>query len=478
MHYWNTKPFLRLFISFAVGIILYRYVGLFPVLCALTGALLISGIKPFTGIYHQYRWRYVYGLLIHIVFISFGYINMYIHDIRVASNWFAKVRNNEEMIIRISSPAKKRDSTYRCTGEVLYIYNTKKWKRTRGNVLLQIPPGVDSPLYHTVFYVSAKTTLIPPPRAGSSFDYRAFMAKKNIYHSCSPVLTEILSVNRGYYPESVYGLTDNLQKEILAILDRYIPSPAENGLAKALLIGYRENLDKEIVKAYTNTGVIHVIAISGLHLGLIYAILSTLLQFMDKKLKVLKAIIIIAFLWIFSILCGASPSVLRSALMFTCLLSGEVLQKENYTVNTLASSAFMLLCIDPVLLWDIGFQLSYSAVASLLVYNRYFNSLYSFDNVIINFGWNSVVTSVSAQILTTPLVLFHFHQFPLLFILANLIAVPLSGIILILLIMLCCLHFWPSVAIFLGVISGWLSTVMNTQVSRLDRISFAVLRDI
>ncbi len=221
--------------------------------------------------------------------------------------------------------------------------------------------------------------------------------------------------------------TDELRKKILGIIDRYITAPGENGLAKALLIGYRDNLDRDIITAYTNTGVIHVIAISGLHLGLIYALLAYLLKSFQKKnyLSTYRSIFIAAFLWIFSILCGASPSVLRSALMFTCLLAGEALHKENHTANALAASAFLLLCFDPMLLWDIGFQLSYAAVGSLLIYNRWISRLYSSGNTFLSFAWNSVSTSISAQILTTPLILYHFHQFPVLFVLSNLIAVPL-----------------------------------------------------
>jgi competence protein ComEC len=276
------------------------------------------------------------------------------------------------------------------------------------------------------------------------------------------------------------GYTGKIRQKILTIIDQYIPSARENGLSKALLIGYRENLDKEIVNAYTNTGVIHVIAISGLHLGLIYGILAFFMKPLQRKKKFLpfRAAFICIFLWIFSILCGASPSVLRSALMFTCLLAGEVLQKENYIENALASSAFILLCYDPIVLQDIGFQLSYAAVGSLIAFNKSINSIYSPDNMIISFAWNSVSTSIAAQVLTTPLVLFHFHQFPLLFILSNLVAVPLSGIILVLLILLCLLSPLAFIAGPIARMAEYLTFIMNIQIDRLNSISFALVRDL
>ena len=113
-----------------------------------------------------------------------------------------------------------------------------------------------------------------------------------------------------------------------------------------------------------------------------------------------------------------------------------------------------------------------------MIYNRYISRIYSPRNLSISFAWNSISTSISAQVLTTPLILFHFHQFPVLFILANLIAVPLSGIILILLILLCLLSPLPLVTAPVAWITNWLCLEMNTQISRLNKISFAVITDI
>jgi competence protein ComEC len=484
MHYWKTKPFLKLLISFGLGIILYDYLDSTFVVTCLLAIMLLLYVAKFTRGYLRFRLPSFQGFLIHLAVLAMGFINMHIHDIRNRPIWFAKKAVSKDLktvsvIFRICGSVKKKKKSYYAIAEILYLHENDIWKKREGRIALQLPLTVDSPSYQSVYYAMGEIKEIPAS-ANPFFDYRRYMALRNIYHQFSPRHKSLVNINPGFNRADLFSLTNILQKKILVILDLYIRGPAENGLSKALLIGYRDDLDKDIVNAYTNTGVIHVIAISGLHLGLIYALLAWILHFMqkNKKLIIYRAILIVAFLWLFSFLCGASPSVLRSAVMFTCLLAGEALQKENYTGNSLASSAFLLLCIDPMLLWDIGFQLSYSAVASLLIYNRPISGLYVSENAVIHFTWNSVATSIAAQILTTPLVLFHFHQFPLVFILSNLVAVPVSGIILFMLILVCCFSFLPFIAAPLGQLSEWLCQMMNYQVSRLSHISFAVISDI
>jgi competence protein ComEC len=480
MHFLSTKPILKILVNFIAGILLYPVLDIYGVLSCSSVILLFLFFKKYFNGYLLFRFQFIYGFLIHLLLLSAGYLNMYLHDIRMNRNWFAKGNAVKQMIIKINGPVKKKDAYYHSTASVLYISGDSGWKSSKGNMAVHFPAEIDPPFNNAFYYVNAEIQPIPPSKKSATFDFRTFMARRNIYHGCYPTVQQLQKLHHYEKISFFQRFTDELRKKILGIIDRYITAQGENGLAKALLIGYRDNLDRDIIAAYTNTGVIHVIAISGLHLGLIYALLAYLLKSFQKKnyLSTYRSVFIASFLWIFSILCGASPSVLRSALMFTCLLAGEAMRKENHTANALAASAFILLCFDPMLLWDIGFQLSYAAVGSLLIYNRLISRLYSSGNIILSFAWNSVSTSISAQILTTPLILYHFHQFPVLFILSNLIAVPLSGIILMLLILLCIISPLRAIAIPLAHLTSWLSLVMNVQIQRLNRISFGVVSNI
>ena len=223
------------------------------------------------------------------------------------------------------------------------------------------------------------------------------------------------------------------RRKLLRIIKQYIPGKEENSLLEALMIGYTEDLDRELVQSYSNTGVVHIIAISGLHLTLIYQILQLLLQKINvqKSGKWAKLIILLGSLWTFSFLSGASPSVIRSAVMFSILLVARTLSRESIVYNTLASSAFILLCFDPYWLWDIGFQLSYTAVLSLVIFIKPVRAMLILQNKWLSVLWNSASVSLAAQSLTTPICIYYFHRFPNYFLFCNLLAVPLSSIILV-----------------------------------------------
>lgn len=266
------------------------------------------------------------------------------------------------------------------------------------------------------------------------------------------------------------------RQNILAILRNAIPSTKEMGLAEALLIGYKDDLDQSLVQSYTNTGVVHIIAISGLHLGLIYWLLTILLKPLQKRkrFKWLVPVLIITCLWAFSLLAGAQPSILRSALMFTCIVLGDTLARKTSIYNTIAISAFILLCIDPFWLWDVGFQLSYAAVLSIIIFMRpVYNWFYS-SNKILDFIWKMNAVTLAAQVLTIPLGIYYFHQFPNLFILTNFLAVPLSSIILLGEIFLCTVSFIPVLATYTGNLISWLISLMNRYIERIETIPFSI----
>ncbi|TMI86483.1 MAG: ComEC/Rec2 family competence protein, partial [Bacteroidetes bacterium] len=242
------------------------------------------------------------------------------------------------------------------------------------------------------------------------------------------------------------------------------------------MIGYKDDLDQTLVQSYTNTGVVHIIAISGLHLGLIYWLLLRLFKPLKKRknLRWLRIVLILVGLWLFSLLAGAQASVLRSAVMFTCILLGESFSRRTSIYNTMAFSAFILLCINPYWLWDVGFQLSYAAVLSIIIFMKPIYNWFYFSNKVIDFMWKLTAVTLAAQILTIPLSIYHFHQFPSWFILTNFLAVPLSSLIVLGEILLCVVSFIPPVAIFVGKLLYWLIWIMDSYVERIEAMPFSL----
>jgi competence protein ComEC len=261
---------------------------------------------------------------------------------------------------------------------------------------------------------------------------------------------------------------------ILAVLARWIPDKTICGIAEALLIGYKYDLDRSLVQAYSNTGVVHIIAISGLHLGMIYGLLLWLFRpFMPLRwMRWIRPILILLVLWGFALLTGAAPSIMRAALSFSFLLLSQSLGYQNNQLNALAASAFFLLLWNPWLIWDLGFQLSYAAVTGILLYAKTLMQWLLIKNPLLRAIWQLNALSLSAQVFTLPLVLYHFQQFPNLFLFCNLLIVPFSGLILYLEIAL--LIPIPYLQSFLGKMIqlgiGW----MNDLVERTNRLPFAV----
>ncbi|HEY9661809.1 MAG TPA: ComEC/Rec2 family competence protein, partial [Allocoleopsis sp.] len=178
----------------------------------------------------------------------------------------------------------------------------------------------------------------------------------------------------------------------------------------------------------------------------------------------LQSTFILSILWVFSFIAGGQPSILRATVMFTFILVGKAIGRKNSIFNSIAGSAFLLLCIDPFSIFDAGFQLSYAAVLSIILFYKPIYHAISFQNKLVNNGWKLVSVTLAAQLLTFPVSLYHFHQFPVYFLLSNLVAVPLSGIILIGEIITCLLSFVPLISKPIGSITSQLITWMNVAV--------------
>ncbi|HLO80398.1 MAG TPA: ComEC/Rec2 family competence protein [Chitinophagaceae bacterium] len=472
--WWNMFPFIRILIPLIAGIF-YRPARLEIPVTATVCLLFFSLLVSYLPVYQQFRLRFIKGIWLNTLVFAGGFTITHLQDVRNSPNWFARHQYDALMVKTITEPKPGKSASY-VHARVTHLSERGKWHSARGNIRIRLPGKSQPPFPGTMICISKKPKLVENS-PGSNFNFRDYLANQNIYHQVDPSINE-LKIFRSKAPPA--GMVALMRENILKVIDNNFRHAEERALAKALLVGYRDELDMTTVAAYTNTGVIHVIAISGLHLGLIYALLLILTSPLVKgrKSRIITNIAIGISLWVFTLICGATPSVVRSAVMFTSLLAGDTLGSENNTGNALASSAFLLLCFDPFLLRDIGFQLSYAAVASLLVYNRAISSIYLPENGILLHAWSSISTSIAAQILTTPLVLVHFHQFPLLFVMSNLVAVPVSGIILILLILLVIVQSLPLFPSLITNLSSWFIRLMNVQVSRIATIPFSTWKEI
>jgi len=458
-------PFLRALFPLAAGVLSYEPAAAPLMVRVLASSLMILLIGPFLPIAARFRIRHLSAIAFLATVLCLGYGIMFVHDVRNHPRWFGHGRPDAICATVITEPKPApRGSGFSL--QLLAARQDHAWSVTRGRLQAFAPTGN---------YAIGDTLVLPAdqrPFRSSNIGYLIYLHRNNIHHAIS------LSPGMQVVGRAEPGPVTLLRKAVLHTLDSLFHDRNEKAMAKALLLGYRADMEKELLNAYTNTGVVHVIAVSGMHLALIYNLVSfSLKPLRDRRLKQARTILIIALLWLFALVCGGSPSVARSALMFSFILWAEVFRREHQPLNTLAGSAFILICHDPVILYDIGFQLSYAAVAGLMFYSGPLTGIFRPENRILKYGWSAIATTLAAQVLTTPLVLVHFGQFPLLFLPANLFAVPVSGIILILLILSCVL-FPMGLAWVPASLAGMLMRSMNQGIADLGNTRLTTLENI
>lgn len=460
---WQRAPFIRLLPPFVAGILLQWHLQPTVFIPIAFSAAAAAFLLCYTFFNLRYRFRLTLwaGISIHLLLGGTGALLTYQKN---RNNTIDPI-TNDPLCVRVLEPLQEKRSSWKALAETV--------EKRKVILYLQKDSSTAYPSYGA--YVIFRKVLQPIARSGNpgSFDYREYCRLKGITAQVYLARGEWLQL-----PEkktaTLPALVFRSREATLRYLQKIIPGEKERGLAEALLIGYRDDLDRELVQAYANTGVVHVIAISGLHIGLIYSILLLLTRPLDRKgLRWARLLLVLSALWLFSLLAGAQPSVLRSALMFTVLAAGTVLERKANIYNSLALSAFLLLLLDPFTLWDIGFQLSYAAVASILLFYRHLAYSFFLSNKIIQGLWQLCAVTLSAQVLTTPLCLYHFHQFPVLFLLANLVAVPLSSALLLAEIVLFAFAPFPTLAAWGGRVLATGIRWMNLYIERLDSVSFA-----
>ena len=411
------------------------------------------------------------------MFMAIGGLLAWYQNIQHADNWFGRnyIKQNSLIVTLLEDPVEKIKS-YKANASVDLILHNNTFIKTKGTIILYFKkdstlPGLD---YGSQLIISKPLQEIKNSGNPGGFDYKRHSLFQGITHQVYLKENEfkiLPTTNKRFVNQFI----NTSRSKVLSILRNNIKGEKELGLAEALLIGYKDDLDKTLVQSYSNTGVVHVIAISGLHLGLIYWLLTWFFTPLQKrKLNWLRPIFLLAGLWIFSLLAGAQPSILRSAVMFTCIVLGDSFQRKSSIYNSLALSAALLLWINPYWLWDVGFQLSYAAVLSIIIFMQPIYHWLYIKNKALDFIWKMNAVTLAAQILTLPIGIYHFHQFPANFLFTNLLAVPLSSFILLDEILLCILSFIPPVAAFIGKIIAWLIWIMNSYVERIEKLPFSL----
>lgn len=471
---FDKMPFVRLLLPFILGIIsgvYFLHNTTLLIVCACISILLIVFIMLFRSDRFRYLYTWVSGLAMALtLFFLAALLTLHKTEIRQSTHFSKYIATDKIVIADLIEPPVEKDKTLKCIFSVNTLQSKSASENVSGKLLVYLEK--DS-LTNTLSYgdriiFPARYSEIPAPQNPYEFNYKRYLAFHAIYHR------QFLKKNEWHKLQSNNGnsfmtFIYNTRNHLLHLLKSYGLSGDEYTVCSALLLGYSEQIDPTLLQAYAGTGTLHVLSVSGLHVGLIYIVLNFLFGFAIrfKYGTHFKTILIILFLWMYAVLTGFSPAVLRATVMFSFVAIGFSLRRTTNIYNTLAASCFVLLLFNPYFIFDVGFQLSYLAVLGIvwlqpLIYNWWYTQYWFADQV-----WKITSVSIAAQLATLPLSLFYFHQFPSYFIFSNLLVIPLSTIII-----------YNGILFFIAVNIPWLNEWLAKILKELLFILNAMVRNI
>lgn len=337
----------------------------------------------------------------------------------------------------VSAQPEERAKTYRVEleirrGNVKAARSSGRWQALSGRVIVYVDKEIGCiPRYGEVWLVMGSPRPIDPPLNPGEFNYKRYLSYRNIAYQqyLRPFQRQILGMDP---PNRITRAATVVNRWANSVLTHQIGSRPEFGVVNAMILGIRDDLDTDLYQAYSAAGAVHILSVSGLHVGILFAVLTFLLGFLLKQPrgKLLMAALQLGILWFYALVTGFSPPVLRSAGMFTLLILANASGRQQHVLNTLGASAFFILCFDPYALFSAGFQLSYLAVAGIGAWQSSLYQSLTFSYTWANRLWELTAVALVAQLITFPLGVFYFHQFPTYFLLTNPVVIVLSEVLL------------------------------------------------
>ncbi|HRG87514.1 MAG TPA: ComEC/Rec2 family competence protein [Chitinophagales bacterium] len=508
---WSQMPLVRVLLPVVAGVLLCLYgmlqtgaatAGVYVAAPLLVVALLFLFIvNRTTDTATTYRLRYATGAAVVAALLSVGYLLAWLHNDRVYTTHFGNsITANATLAARIIKPPVEKEKTIAVVAEVTAVHNPTGTVSATGKVLLYIlrtgkPVNLH---YGDELVFKAGINEFAAPKNPGEFNFKRYQALHNVYHRAflPPGSWRVVATGQG---NTLLQQVYKVRAYFLSKLQQYVTGADNMAVAAAIMLGYNDYMTSEITQAYTNAGTLHVLSVSGLHVGIMFLLLNFLLGWADtkgRKVKLTKAVFIIAFMWFYACLTGLSPSVLRSALMFSLIQIGITATRHVNIYNIVAGSALVLMLFNPYIIAEAGFQLSYLAVVGIVflypklyalvpvgsskpkAYKRASGYVAKIKTAIkhdwrwlftytLDAMWALVAVSVAAQLATLPLSLYYFHQFPNMFVLSNLVVIPLSNLVLFTGTALCAF----GEVMYLNSITGY---CFNALLTALNKLMFAI----
>jgi competence protein ComEC len=472
----RRNPFVRIIMPFLFGIIFQHL--LMPL--QISGLLFITfflislvGLHVFK-VHRLFSFTWLYGLHFYLIFFFLGITLVQFNPLKTIiplneENYFEllvtenpeNTNNALRIDVKIRAFSANGEHWTKCN-ELSIIYMDK-------DSTLKFSPG-DVLVCQTVF------TEISPPQNHEEFDYKGYLKRKKIFSTSFVNSEKIVVVDSGqinFYKKFVF----RLQEYSLETLQKAQLKTKELAVALALLIGNKQYIENELRDSYVAAGTVHLLAVSGLHVGIIFMILDFALQFMNrkKKLRLLKGSIILISLWIYASIAGMASSIVRASMMFSIFVIADMMHRSASTYNNIAFSCFLICLIDPYAIFETGFQLSYFAVLGIVYFQPKFMKPFHNCNRFLKTALESITVTLSAQLGTLPIILLIFKSFPTYFIFSNLLLVPYMSVVMYIGVIVIALSWQSFLLMISGLALNFSIYLMNWVVEFFDRLPYSTI---
>ncbi|MCD4724364.1 MAG: ComEC family competence protein [Bacteroidales bacterium] len=481
---WSQVPLVRLIIPFITGIIISTETEtvLFMQEYFLYGIafMVIAGGLTYASVF-GYSSRWVYGSFIVIFMFMCGYSLTEKKEAHGKKMSGAFKTDRRIYLARIDEIFVMREKSCRGLLSLLSYKDSSGWNSCSGKLMVYTEPDSSLPGISagTILLIHAELRPVEPPKNPAEFDYRTYLQRKGIYHSTYLKKGQWHVTDR----QTAFSIMHFAAKLRSALLDKLVLNGIQGGqlgVSAALLLGDDSHLSTDIRNVYAGAGAMHILCVSGLHVGVVYLVLYSMLGFLKRFRpgKYLVPVLLILSIWMYALITGLAAPVIRASCMISFLIVGSALSRHMNVYNTLAAAAMLMLLFDPYALFAAGFQLSYAAVLGIVSLQRPLYNLLYFRYGIPDKIWAITTVSIAAQLGTLPIVLYYFHQFPMYSLLTNLIVIPLSSFIIyagFLLMFLPSLSYASSAAAW---VLGTLLRLMDMGVSFVEGLPHSVIKDI
>ena len=435
----HTYPLFRPFLFYVSGIAVSYgcfcrfpdFTGWHPAVPLLL--LLLLGAAWASHLFIRYRSRLLFGWLLPPLFFVFGWISMQCHCRETSLPLSQDVTEGRACYqAELCAPPVLREQRVRLEVRLQAVRSASGWEPLREKCRLTVArdAAAESLSYGDVIWFCAALKPVAPPLNEGEFHYARYLFRRGVVRQgyVSAGQWERTGLRGG---NPLLGLSAHWHRRIFLLLKESRLNAESKGLVSTMLLGDDALLDPSLTTAFSKVGVSHILCVSGMHVGILYMMVNYLLFFMgrNRRLRQIRSLLHVAVIWGYACMVGLSPSVTRAAVMFTFVAVGGLFRQKARVYNSLLTSAFLMLLLRPLLLFETGFQMSYLAVWGIVSMQPWLQRLWSPRSRLLRYLRDLCAVSVAAQLFTAPVSVYCFHCFPTWFLLSNVVVVTVAPLV-------------------------------------------------